>query len=504
MQSLVSNKFISLILSIFSSLLIILSFPKFDLWFLAYVGLLPLFFAIKGKRPFSSFFLSYLAGILFFSGIIYWLVHVTLLGYILLVFYLAIYFGLFGFCVSFFSEKSPFFKLLIFPSIWVALEFLRGHLLTGFGWAFLGYSQYKALPVIQIADITGVYGVSFIIVMVNVAIWLLISDFRSQKSEVRKSMFCFLFSVFCFLFVISYGFYRIIPDSNSKKIKISVIQGNIPQAIKWENNSLSFILEKHLQLSKLANADNPDLIIWPETSFPGFFGKDKYLLENLISSVKKLKNNLLIGAITEEDFSIYNTAILVSSHGVISGIYRKLHLVPFGEYVPLRGIFSFLPQLAVLGDFTPGKEFTVFSLGEDGAKKFSALICFEDTVPKISRQFVKRGANLLVNITNDAWFKDTSAPYQHLQASVFRAVENRTPLVRSANTGVSSFIDSCGRILGKVCDTENRETFIEGYKTREINLRNSTSFYSSFGDVFVLCCLGLFVLAILTPSKKNV
>ncbi|MDP2938566.1 MAG: apolipoprotein N-acyltransferase [Candidatus Omnitrophota bacterium] len=494
-----SRRFLDYILCILSSILLALSFPKFNFWFFGWVGLLPLFFALQGKRPIFSFLLSYLTGFLFFLLTIYWLIHVTLLGFLLLAAYLAIYFGLFGFLIGVFSNKPPIFKLFLFPSIWVVLEFLRSNLLSGFGWALLGYSQYRNLAVIQISDILGSYGVSFLIVMVNVAIWVLVSEGRGQRSEVRKVFFCLLSSVFCLLAVISYGLFKLnyqLPTTNYQQLKVSVIQGNIPQEIKWDETSWPLILDKYINLTRQVSKDKPSLIIWPETAYPGYLADKPQLLKEILNLAKELRTNFLLGAITTKDFSIYNSAILISSEGKLSKAYHKLHLVPFGEYVPFRGIFSFLPELAVLGDFTKGKEYTVFSLNKDNSAKFSVLICFEDTIPYLSRQFVKKGANLLINITNDAWFKDTSAPFQHLQASVFRAIENRCPLVRCANTGVSAFIDENGRIIDMVLEGNNKATFISGYKTKEIKLKNSNSFYSRFGDLFVLACLLIFISGI--------
>lgn len=493
------DKLQPIVLSILSSLFLFLSFPKSDLWFLAWMGLLPLFFVIDGKRPLISFLLSYLAGFLFFITAIYWLIHVTLLGYVLLASYLAIYFGVFGLCVSLFHKKNSLLKLFLFPSIWVILEFLRGHLLTGFGWAFLGYTQYKILPLIQLADITGVYGLSFLIVMVNLVIFLMLRNHKSEENFTALAI-----TIFILIISLGYGFLKLNHNANSQKIKISLIQANIPEEIKWDKASYQAMLDKHIKLSKAAKQDNPEIIIWPETAFPGFLGESQELLNEPASLSKDLKAHLLFGAISSKDYAIFNSAVLLSSQGKILKIYHKLHLVPFGEYVPFRNLFSFLPQLAVLGDFTAGKEYTVFSLENGKDKKFSTLICFEDTIPELSRQFVNRGARLLVNITNDAWFKDTSAPYQHLQASVLRAVENRTPIVRSANSGISAFIEASGRISGAVCNSQNKATFIAGFKTREMNLRNSLSFYSRFGDIFVLFCAGILCLSVFNLRKRDV
>jgi apolipoprotein N-acyltransferase len=334
--------------------------------------------------------------------------------------------------------------------------------------------------------------------MVNIFIF----EIFHSKNKKEKKHISFLV-IFTLIACLGYGIFKLTEKSYSQNLKVSLIQGNIPQEIKWDEKSWEGILNKYIALTKQANQDKPDVIIWPETAFPGYFGFRQQLDEKIILLPKELKVSLLFGAITVEDYSIYNSAILISSEGKVLEIYHKLHLVPFGEYVPFRGLFSFLPQLAVLGDFTPGGKYTIFSLGKNASQKFSALICFEDTIPELSRQFVKNGANLLVNITNDAWFKDTSAPFQHLQTSVFRAIENRTALVRSANTGVSAFIDREGRIIDRLCGRGNKETFVAAYKTGEVELRNGTSFYSRYGDVFVFVCFIIFGLSLFRYEKRR-
>jgi apolipoprotein N-acyltransferase len=189
--------------------------------------------------------------------------------------------------------------------------------------------------------------------------------------------------------------------------------------------------------------------------------------------------------------------------------YDKIHLVPFGEYVPLRGLFPFLSDLVPIGDFTPGKEYTLFSIdfkeGTGSLKQglFGVLICFEDTLSYISRRFTQEGAQFLVNITNDAWFLDTPAPFMHLQASVFRAIENRRSLIRSANTGVSSFVDPSGRIYRYLQDTHGKKTFVEGYAREEVLLSQEKTFYTKFGDVFAYLCFGCILWGIFKVKKTN-
>lgn len=478
-----------LILCCISALVLILSFPKFNLSFLAWVGLLPLFFALEGKSPLKSFLLSYLCGFLFFLSTIYWLIHVTLPGWILLCFYLAVYFGLFGFLFSSFSSLPKTLFLFFVPSVWVALEYLRTHLLTGFGWELLGYSQYKFLPLIQICDLTGAYGVSFFMVMTNLAIYQWLKDRKSSRRQIA------VYSALVIVIFI-YGFFRLNQKISNEKLKISVIQGNIPQEWKWEEGKKDFNLEKYLFLAKLAALENPDLIIWPETAFPGYLWLEPELFARVLKLTREIKIPLLVGLVTSDGSSIYNSAILISKDGEPMQIYNKLHLVPFGEYIPLRNALPFLETIVPIGDFTAGKEYTVFKT----PAPFSTLICFEDTVAELSCQFTKRGAEFLTNITNDAWFKDTAAPYQHLQASVMRAIENRRPLIRAANTGVSAFIAANGEIVDRV-QQSGKDTFVDGILTQEIYTGKALTFYTRFGDIFIILCCLLVVLGVFKKIK---
>lgn len=473
------------------------------LWLFAWFGFVPLFLSIQHKSQIRAFLLSYLTGIVFWSITIYWLIHVTLLGQILLILYLASYFGLFGLFVTrpplhIGRQASPVTRSLIgllhISSLWVILEYLRSHLLTGFGWALLGYSQYLNLPVIQIADLFGAYGVSFLVMMMNVAIWELI----------KETGRIFFLSLFCLLSALSYGFLRLYPASapgrQAASIKISVVQGNIPQELKWAYGAESFILERYTKLTELASRDKPDLIIWPEASSPGFLGegKDDWIAQAIFSLAKVTDVPLLFGSAVRQEEKYFNSALLIGAQGKASVRYDKLHLVPFGEFIPLKNLFPFLETIVPIGDFTPGKEYTLFPLSPERlylpadsqalSSKFAVLICFEDTIPELSRNFVRKGADFLVNITNDAWFGRSWAAYQHLSASVFRAIENRVPLARSANTGISCIIDARGRITDKLCES-NKDIFISGIKTGTIILDKAKSLYSAVGDIFALGCL---------------
>ena len=502
--------------------LLVFAFPEINLWILAWGGLVPLMFVLDGKKPLSAFWWAYLCGVLFFTGTLYWFFHITkwfsvvsALGVVLLLSYLALYFGLFGLAYSFFSRQKPLLKLFLFPSVWVVCEFLRAHLFTGFDWASLGHTQYTNLPIIQIADMTGVFGVSFIVMMVNVLIKeLLTASFVDKTPQAQKtlnlSMWTTVVSVVC---VLGYGMFRLDPSHDQNRSNsnytIAVIQANIPQEAKWEKTAWNDIMEKYVTITKQALQHDPDLIIWPETSYPGYLWDDKEFFIQLQAFVRSAKTPLLFGSVLKEERGYFNSAILLSSNGDVDEIYRKVHLVPFGEYLPLRAAFPFLSSFVPIGDFTAGDRWTIFSPGltregDQPHSPFSVLICFEDTVARLSRQFVQRGAQLLVNITNDAWFGNTRAPFMHLQSAVFRTVENRRGLVRAANTGVSCFIDQWGHTthcVEKDKGSKKQKTYISGYSIAKVNFNDQITFYTKFGDVFTIFCFGCILWGIIRRKK---
>jgi apolipoprotein N-acyltransferase len=491
-----------LFLCFLSAILLILSFPGFNLEFLAWFSFVPLFFALKNKSKIKAFIFAYFAGLIFWSGLIYWLVHVTLLGTILLILYLALYFGIFGLVLSM-SYELRATSLFFIPSAWIILEYLRSHLLTGFPWALLGYSQYLNLPIIQIADITGAWGVSFLVMMVNVLLYRLIcckvtmSPACPVGRQRHKSEILNLIVVFSlWLSVFGYGLFRLRPGTagpEAKSIKVAIVQGNISREIEWQANTKDFILKKYLALSRHAAKEAADLMIWPEAAVPGILKDGSVDFSELGRLIQETRIPLLTGAVTLRDNAYYNSAILLDTDAGLIGRYDKLHLVPFGEYIPLKKILPFLETIVPIGDISPGRDLTVFRAylsngpGHGLAINFSVLICFEDLFPELSREFVKRGASFLVNITNDAWYKKTAASYQHAQAAVFRAVENRVFLVRSANTGISAFISPSGKITSPVED-QGEKIFIDGYKTRELRIPKSSkeTLYTLWGDWFVV------------------
>lgn len=507
-------------LCLLSALLLIFSFPAFNLWILAWLAFVPLFFVLHKNSGWKAFLFFYLTGIIFWVGIIYWLVHVTLPGTAMLILYLALYFGFFGLIISnTFRHSSSASKLFFIPSAWVALEYIRGHLFTGFPWALLGYSQHLNLTVIQISDITGAWGVSFLIMMINVAIYQAIGDrprFIDKKNRIPSYAGYLVSGILLFL-SLGYGFYKLrqIPIArHTMPVRVSVIQGNIPQALKWMPSARAYILDGYRVLTKEAAYETPDLIIWPEASSPGILGEEDWVFDDIFSLVKETGIPLLIGSVVNEKEKYFNSALLIDESAKVTGRYDKLHLVPFGEFIPLKNFFPFLETVVPIGDMERGKEYSIFKIphskpglkgkkGEEG--RFAVLICFEDLFPELSRNFVREGAGFIVNITNDAWYKETSASFQHFQASVFRAVENRVFLARAANTGVSGFISPGGEIISQVKDRYGKRIFIAGFDMQEIYIpERPLTFYTRYGDIFPLTCF-LFALCgiILAPKRKK-
>ncbi|MCA9400274.1 MAG: apolipoprotein N-acyltransferase [Candidatus Omnitrophica bacterium] len=484
-------------LTILSAFLLILSFPKFELSFFIWFALVPLFFVIDGVRlgagpvtdgtcPQSvrsrGFGYAYLCGFVFFLGTLYWIGFVTTFGMLMLVAYLSLYFALFGLGCSFARKMSSFQKLIFLPSLWTVLEYTRAHLLSGFSWASLSLSQYQNTTLIQMADVTGMFGVSFLIVFTNVSIWLITIRDRPLKRGLSL--------IFVFFCVMAYGRFHPFNRLPPERVKVAVIQGNIAQEEKWDPMLWPHNIEQHFRLTREAALENPDVIIWPETSLPGYFEADdphKIALQKLVDDIQI---PVLVGSILFDEGRYYNAAVLVSPQAAGEQIYRKRHLVPFGEYVPFRKYFPYLADMIPIEDFNAGQTFDILTLPrkDHTILKLSVMICFEDAVLYMPERFVSNGANVLVNITNDAWFHDTKAPFLHLQSSVFRAVEHRRSIVRAANTGVSCFINPHGTITGCVQNEAGKKTYVSGYRVAEVALIDRKSFYSVFKDVFVYMC----------------
>jgi apolipoprotein N-acyltransferase len=506
-----SHIFKDLSLAVISAVLLALSFPKFDLEFLAWFAFIFLFSALEKSSKTKAFLLSFTCGAVFWSVTIWWLVHVTLLGTIVLILYLSLFFGAFGLALSGFlrSRKAqsigPGF-IFFSAAAWLLLEYGRSRLFTGFPWALLGYSQYLNLPAIQVADIFGAWGVSFLLVMFNAALYSVI---RGKSAAAEKTRYL-IAPVIILALVFGYGYFRLQQakrsgDSAKRAVNISVIQGNILQELKWQPQARQEIMDKYLMLSRQAAKEKPDLIVWPEAAIPVILEEEPAYYEMVRNLAEQAGTPFLFGAVTSREGGYYNSCLMVSQEGETIGRYDKLHLVPFGEYIPLRAVFPFLETIVPIGDVNPGQEYALFSVqlpgvGHSLSSKFGVLICFEDVFPELSRQFVRKGAQFLVNITNDAWYKQSFASYQHFQASVLRAVENRISVLRSANTGVSGFISPEGRIVSLVKDASGRDLFVDGYKMERVLVKKGgKTLYTKFGDSTIISLCLLIVLITLLP-----
>lgn len=488
-----------LFLSLAAASLLILAFPRFEAAYLAWIGLVPLLAAIRRSRPATAGALAYLAGIGFFMGTFSWIRVIsgfTLTDFVLLGVYLGSYWGLFGLALSFLTRRGGFSPVLTAPVIWVCLEYLRSH--AGFlalPWALLGQSQHRLLPVIQMAAFTGVYGISFIIVMINALLSeILLALVAGDRESPSRCEMPLLPSALATLGVVTvsllYGFSALSAKPAGDGINISLIQGNIPQAIKWQNQYRTMVLETYCRLTtQAAQADRPTLIVWPESAIPGAFLQDSQATHTVFTLAQSLRTHLLLGSAQRpklgEGHKVlthrYNSVFLLSPEGTIAGYYHKIYLLPFAEYLPYRDAWPWPKRLAAhAGDFIPGRNFTLFELN---GIKFGVAICWENIFPDLVREFVVRGAEFIVNVTNEAWFGDTAAPHQFVMMSVFRAVENRLSVARAANTGISCVIDPWGRIAGIVTN-QGKYLFVEGFLTKTLPRRQQISFYTKYGDAF--------------------
>jgi apolipoprotein N-acyltransferase len=519
-----------LILAGLTGVLYPLCFPDFDLGWLAWIVLLPLHLSLDGTAPRRAFWLGWLAGGIAFIGVMFWVVNAMhLYGKMplvasypvmcLLAAYLGLYVAVYAWGIARLQHTMPRFAFLAAPSLWVTLELIRTYLFSGLPWGLLGYSQYHWLPVIQIADHTGIYGVSFLIVLVNAALGEIgLWTIRRLRGTTTGS-FPWLTpgaAVIALAFTLWYGQAQLRQDAgteSARSIGIGLVQANIDQAKKWDAAYRREALARHARLTGQA-ADKNDLMIWPEAATPFLFEQETTYREEILSLVRTYKIPLLFGSPALRRYPdgrpyLLNSAYLLSQDGVPLGRYDKQHLVPFGEYIPLHSsLLFFLDKLVEgIGDFEAGRVATILTLpgkpgtvDATGLARFGVVICYEVIFPDLAREFAENGAEFMVTITNDAWFGASAAPYQHFGMVVFRAVENRRAFARAANTGISGFIDQHGRILLAT------PIFQEQAATGRIPVGGARTFYTRHGDVFAYACAiitGILLMASLGKKKAR-
>ena len=475
-----------------------LSFPRMHWDAVAWIAVAPLLVVALLGGPRAAFFWGWLGGTAFFLGLLQWLnftfmtfsaipFPLTWLPTTALAAYCGFWIGLVTAFVAWMGTRSAVLALVLAPFAWVAAEWMRGHLFGGFPWGLLGYSQYGQLTVIQIAELGGVYAVSFVVLATNAAVaGLVMLPWRRAVGGLA------LAGVLLGL-TIGFGVLRLREPMNTDSVRVSVMQPSIEQPLKFDPNHAEATVGIYLALSRRAIADRPHLVVWPETATPTPLGRDPGLVTLLQSLARSLGAPIVVGSIDVEGqhpVVLRNSAYLLTDRG-LQGRYDKMQLVPFGEYVPLSGVIGFVRGWAeFISELEAGSKTVVFA---GPPAPFGVVICYEGIFPELVRDFAKNGARLIVNITNDAWFGRTSGPLQHLAMYPFRAVEHRTAVVRSANTGVSAFIAPSGQI------TQRIPLFERDIATAEVPLRNRTTLYTRFGDW--LAYLGLAVTVAATAGR---
>jgi len=472
------------LLILLSAILLSLSFHPLGLNFLAWFGLVPLFFAVYKFSLSKTFLYGLVFGFLFSIFSLFWIVFLQIETNIklLMVFGMFVMFLYIGLYIAVGLLLSKLLGLWSLPFIWAGLEYLKGLGELGFPWLSLGYSQARYTLIIQQASIYGIYGISFWLVLLNVAIFYYLLD---------KKIKDLLVLIIIFIIPVLFGYIRLQGKPlKSREFSVGIVQPNIDPNLKFSAAMRDQTFDRLIRLSEMCQEEEPNrrlnLIVWPETATPIFIVNPGVYQDKVIDLVDRLGVPILTGSplYDRKKHEIYNGAVLIQPKKGITQEYKKLHLVPFGEHIPFD---KYIPILRKIdfgeGDYAPGNEYTVFSTDDI---KFSCLICFESIFPELSREFVKQGAKLLVNITNDGWFGKISGPQQHNDMAILRTVECGVPLVRSANTGISMVVDQYGRVL-----TE-KELFKEGIISFTFSIYYIKTIYLVIGDLFWILSL-LFV-----------
>ncbi|GMV49669.1 MAG: Apolipoprotein N-acyltransferase [Nitrospirae bacterium] len=517
-----------ILLACASGFLYPLSFPAFDLGALAWLALVPLHLAVEYVSPGRAFRLGWIAGTLAFTGSMFWVITamnlygkvplpIAILVMLLLTVYLGLYLAIYAAGLCWIRSAFPTLGFLPAPFLWVSLELIRTYVLTGLPWVLFGYSQYQTLSIIQLADHFGVYGVSFLLVLVNAALAeTILWSIKAYRGFQRHS-FPWPSAAAAVAGVGMALFYGVTLLSAADQVpvrtlSVGVVQPNVEQAQKWD---VAFRQETMGRFARLTADLGPDvdLIVWPEAATPFVFELEPQYRAIVSDMAQQADAPLLFGSPALRRYPdgrpfLLNSAYLLATEGQILGRYDKQHLVPFGEYIPFHNsLLFFLDKLVEgIGDFEagPGPTLLMFKPREkvppmaaaatapDFHVKFGVVICYEVIFPNLVRQFAANGADFMVTVTNDAWFGPSSAPYQHFGMVVLRAVENRMAFARAANTGISGFIDPYGRV------TQQSSIFTQTALKDTIMLSPQRTFYAQYGDLFAYGCVILTALLYLT------
>jgi apolipoprotein N-acyltransferase len=492
-------------LAVVTGLLMALSFPKVGHPAFAWIALTPLLVALDSQPVGRAFVLGLVSGVVFFVGTLYWITGVmvvygglnvvsAVLANAALIAFLALFPATFALVMSQLRRASDQRALLIAPFVWVATELGRTHVFGGFPWVLLGYSQVSVLPVVQFASIVGVYGVSALVASVGAALAVAAVG---RGHNLRDRTLPLAVTLVIVIGLAVWGNDRLSRNELTRAgtpIRVGLVQGNVDQAEKWDTRRAAEIFQSYLRLSEQVIGQGVDIVLWPESSTPFLFEEDRPEADEVRALARRANVPILLGSDQVDrhgEPKYYNSAFLVDRSGQDAGVYRKMHLVPFGEYVPFKRLLFFAaPLVEAVSDFSPGDRPTLLPLG---SHLISTAICYEIVYPGLIRRFAADGSELLTTITNDAWFGRTAAPFQHFAQAAMRAVENGRYLVRSANTGISGVVDPYGRVLAETALFERVALVGEARLLRE------STVYTQTGDVFAyVSAAATLVLLVLT------
>jgi apolipoprotein N-acyltransferase len=502
-------------LALLSGALLALSFPKFGHSAFAWIALAPLLVAIAHRRqsPRRAFALGLTTGVVYFCGTLYWLVEtMTTFGGLntalatfaagVLIAYLSLYPALFALIQARLGRAMGTTALLLSPAVWVASEMGRTYVLDGFPWELLGYSQASVLPIAQIASVVGVYGLSALVALVSAAAAYAAVEPSSRRWRVAAVVAVVLLGTGL------WGTARIARGtlrSSGVAVRVAVLQGNIPQDQKWDPAMRGAIMQRYIDMTREAIGRNAQFILWPESATPLPYERDLAGGEAIRRLAREAKVTMLIGSDQIEPVKpvqagappaerYYNAAYLIQPDGTTAAVYRKIHLVPFGEYVPFSRLLYFVgPLIEAVSDFAPGTEAVMLPVGGHVA---STAICYEVIYSSLMRSFVSRGSELLTTITNDAWYGWSSAAYQHWQQASLRSIEQGRYLARAANTGISGFVDPYGRVL------QHSNMFQSAVMVEDVRFITERTIYSYIGDTVGWAGVVMTFAALLAARRK--
>jgi apolipoprotein N-acyltransferase len=456
---------------------------------------------LTGQPPLRAFLLGLVTGIVYFVGTVYWTstvvatfgqlaTPIAVFAMLLLAAYLALYPAVAALATGILIGRIGAPGLLLAPAAWVATEFLRGYLFGGFPWVPLGNSQVTVLPVAQLASVLGVYGLSALVAVVNAALaYAVLSRGRSRVKALATL-------VVLLAAVAGWGSWRIADGSLVRQgtpIRVGLVQGNIEQTLKWRPEQARTIFTTYIAMTRDVVRRGAQYVIWPESSTPFTFESEPDGAEAMRALAREVGVPILFGSDQEVgDREHYNAAFQLAPDGRTAAVYRKIHLVPFGEFVPMADLLTFFPPLvqtlAGFAPFTAGDSTVMLPVGPHQA---STAICYEVVYPSLVRDAVLRGSELLTTITNDAWYGHSSAPFQHFAMASMRAIEHGRYLARAANTGISGVVDPYGRIVARSA------IFEQVGLVQEARFLTARTIYSEIGDVIAYAAMAIVVLALI-------